>query len=83
VRFDRGLTARRLRAAWKLEASPAGRTSPQFICSRTVDRFGYQPGDFPIAEDLGCRSLALPFERRDRGTKVETVCRALREAIGG
>ena len=26
-----------------------------------VNQFGYQPGDYPVTEDLGRRSLALPF----------------------
>ncbi len=48
-----------------------------------VERFGYQPGDFPVAEDLGRRSLALPFSSVMLEAQVETVCRALREAISG
>ncbi len=30
-----------------------------------VEQFGFQPGDFPITEDLGRRGLALPFLGRD------------------
>jgi dTDP-4-amino-4,6-dideoxygalactose transaminase len=46
-----------------------------------VDRFGYRPGDFPIAEDLGRRSLALPFSGVMTEAQVDEVCRALREAM--
>ncbi len=46
-----------------------------------VERFGFQPGDFPITEDLGRRGLALPFSGVMSEAQVETVCRTLGEAI--
>lgn len=46
-----------------------------------VERFGYQPGDFPITEDLGRRGLALPFSGVMSEGQVEEVCRALAEAL--
>jgi dTDP-4-amino-4,6-dideoxygalactose transaminase len=46
-----------------------------------VERFGFQPGDFPITEDLGRRGLALPFSGVMSEAQVETVCQALAEAI--
>ncbi|MEZ0394823.1 MAG: DegT/DnrJ/EryC1/StrS family aminotransferase [Anaerolineales bacterium] len=46
-----------------------------------VERFGYQPGDFPVSEDLGRRSLALPFSGVMTEAMVEQVCRALVEAL--
>lgn len=46
-----------------------------------VERFGYQPGDFPITEDLGQRGLALPFSSVMTEVQVETVCQALQEII--
>ena len=42
-----------------------------------VERFGYQPGDFPITEDLGRRGLALPFSGVMSEAQVEQVCQAL------
>ena len=48
-----------------------------------VERFGYQPGDFPVAEDLGRRTLALPFSSVLTEAQVETVCGALGEAMAG
>lgn len=42
-----------------------------------VERFGYQPGDFPVTEDLGRRGLALPFSGVMSEGQVETVCQAL------
>lgn len=46
-----------------------------------VERFGYQPGDFPITEDLGRRGLALPFSGVMSEGQVEEVCQALAEAL--
>lgn len=46
-----------------------------------AELFGYQAGDFPVAEDLGRRSLALPFSGVMTEDEVETVCQALRRAI--
>jgi dTDP-4-amino-4,6-dideoxygalactose transaminase len=44
-----------------------------------VERFGFQPGDFPVTEDLGARGLAVPFSGRMTEDQVERVCRALAE----
>jgi dTDP-4-amino-4,6-dideoxygalactose transaminase len=38
-----------------------------------VERFGYQDGDFPVTEDLGKRSLALPFSSCMTAKQVELV----------
>ena len=46
-----------------------------------VDKFGYQPGDFPVTEDLGRRGLALPFSGMMTEDQVDLVCRVLAEAI--
>jgi dTDP-4-amino-4,6-dideoxygalactose transaminase len=46
-----------------------------------VERFGYQPGDFPITEDLGARGLALPFSGKMSEAQVETVCRAIQSIL--
>ncbi len=46
-----------------------------------VERFGYQPGDFPVTEELGRRGLALPFSSVMREEQVELVCSALAEAV--
>lgn len=45
------------------------------------ERFGYQPGDFPITEDLGARSLALPFSSVMTQDQVSLVCAELQRAI--
>jgi len=46
-----------------------------------VERFGYQPGDFPITEDLGRRGLALPFSGVMSEAQVEQVCQALADVL--
>ncbi len=46
-----------------------------------VERFGFQPGDFPITENLGQRGLALPFSGKMTESQVDLVCRALAESI--
>jgi len=46
-----------------------------------VERFGYRAGDFPVTDDLGSRSLALPFSGVMAEEQVEYVCAALRDEI--
>lgn len=46
-----------------------------------VEQFGYKEGDYPVTEDLGCRSLALPFSGVMKETQVDFVCSAIREII--
>lgn len=45
------------------------------------ERFGYQPGDYPITEDLGRRGLALPFSGVMTEEQVALVCKELEAAI--
>ncbi len=46
-----------------------------------VERFGYREGDFPVAEDLGKRSLALPFSGKMQESEVDYVCDHLHKAL--
>ena len=46
-----------------------------------VEQFGYKEGDYPVTEDLGHRSLALPFSGVMKETQVDFVCNATREII--
>lgn len=46
-----------------------------------AERFGYQPGDFPVTEDLGERGLALPFSGKMDEAQVEVVCSELRNIL--
>jgi perosamine synthetase len=45
------------------------------------EQFGYRRGEFPVAEDVAARSLALPFFTRLTEAQVERVCEALRELV--
>lgn len=45
------------------------------------DRFGFLPGDFPVSEDLGRRSLALPFSGVMSESQVDTVCRIIQSSM--
>jgi dTDP-4-amino-4,6-dideoxygalactose transaminase len=44
-------------------------------------RFGFKPGDFPVAERAGACALALPFFGLMTETQVDTACGALREVL--
>jgi perosamine synthetase len=46
------------------------------------ERFGYKGGEFPIAEKVAERSLALPFFTSMTESQVDRVCTALGEALG-
>ncbi len=46
-----------------------------------VTRFGYQVGDFPITEDLGKRSLAIPFSSVMTEEQVDYVCQSVGDVI--
>ncbi len=46
-----------------------------------VDRFGYRQGDFPVTEELGSRSLALPFSGVMTAEQVDMVVEALSAAL--
>jgi dTDP-4-amino-4,6-dideoxygalactose transaminase len=46
-----------------------------------VSRFGYKVGDFPVTEDLGRRSLALPFSSVMTESQVDYVCESIEYVI--
>ena len=45
------------------------------------ERFGHRPGEFPVAEDVAARSLALPFFPQMTEGQVARVADALAEVI--
>ncbi len=55
--------------------------SPIHLQTFYRERFGYQPGDFPVTERLGDESLALPFSGVMTEAEVDRVCFALRKAL--
>jgi dTDP-4-amino-4,6-dideoxygalactose transaminase len=46
------------------------------------ERFGFRQGQFPVAERVAERSLALPFFTSMTEAQVDRVCTALGEALG-
>jgi dTDP-4-amino-4,6-dideoxygalactose transaminase len=46
------------------------------------ERYGFQGGEFPFAERVAERSLALPFFTSMTESQVDRVCTALGEALG-
>jgi perosamine synthetase len=46
------------------------------------ERFGFVGGEFPVAERIAERSLALPFFTSMTESQVDRVCTALGEALG-
>jgi perosamine synthetase len=61
-------------------------SKPYFPCIHLMplyrERFGFSGGEFPIAEQVAERSLALPFFPAMGETEVERVGEALGEALG-
>ena len=47
------------------------------------ERFGFEEGQFPIAEDASARLLALPFFSTISEAEIDRVCEALAEALRG
>ena len=46
-----------------------------------ADQFGYKMGDFPVTEDLGLRSLALPFSSCMTEAQVNLVCDKIEQCL--
>lgn len=55
--------------------------SPIHLQPYMRDMFGYQVGDYPVTEELGRQSLAIPFSGSMTEEDVVYVCQALAEAI--
>ncbi|MBN2045936.1 MAG: DegT/DnrJ/EryC1/StrS family aminotransferase [Anaerolineales bacterium] len=46
-----------------------------------MEMFGYQPGEYPVTEDLGNRGIALPFSSVLTEDQVELVCEVLGDLL--
>jgi perosamine synthetase len=42
-----------------------------------MERFGYQPGNFPICEAVAARTIALPFHHELTESDVDRICAEL------
>ncbi len=82
IRVDEGIDRDKLALVLKEEGIPV---RPYFAPIHTqpymVNMFGYQRGDYPVTEDLGDRSLALPFSSRMTEEEVVTVCQSIADAL--
>ena len=82
VRVMNGISRDRLADCLEKEGIPV---RPYFLPIHLqpymVERFGYQPGDFLVTEDLGRRSLALPFSGLMTAEQVDLVCSKLEVCI--
>jgi dTDP-4-amino-4,6-dideoxygalactose transaminase len=78
IRFDKSID-RDIVAAELSEVGVPARPyfAPIHLQPYMVERFGYRAGDFPITEDLGHRSLALPFSGVMTESQVDYVCKQL------
>ena len=82
VRIDPAINRDRLAQILKSRGVPVRPYfSPIHLQPYMVSMFGYQPGDFPITEDLGERSLALPFSGKMTEAEVATVCQQMADAL--
>jgi dTDP-4-amino-4,6-dideoxygalactose transaminase len=45
------------------------------------ERFGYEPGAFPVTERVAASTLAIPFSSRLDDAQVDRVCEALVDAV--
>jgi perosamine synthetase len=45
------------------------------------EMFGYRHGDFPITEHIAERTIALPFFNHLKEEEIESVCKALADAV--
>ncbi len=55
--------------------------SPIHLQPYMRDFFGYQPGDFPVTEDLAARGLALPFSGKMTQEQVRVVAQAIKSTL--
>jgi len=58
----------------------AGVHYPPLHLHPAIQRLGFAPGDFPVAEDFAARALSLPIFPGMSDADVERVADAVREA---
>lgn len=82
VRFENHVNRDKLINSLREQGIPARPYfSPIHLQPYMVDRFGYQPGDFPITEVLGSQGLALPYSGVMTEEQVDYVCDTLINSI--
>ena len=82
IRFSQGIDRDKVAAELGQLGVPA---RPYFVPIHLqpymISRFDYKNGDFPITEDLGQRSLALPFSSVMTEEQVDYVCQSIEDVI--
>ena len=82
IRLDPSIDRREVMERMKSRGVPS---RPYFVPIHLqphyIERFGYQPSHYPVTEDLGQRSLALPFSGVMSEDDVAYVCEALRHSL--
>jgi dTDP-4-amino-4,6-dideoxygalactose transaminase len=82
VRLSGGVERARVIRALEQDGIPSrAYFTPIHLQPYMVERFGYRPGDFPVTEELGDRSLALPFSGVMTEAQVDLVCKSLERAM--
>jgi dTDP-4-amino-4,6-dideoxygalactose transaminase len=82
VRFDAKINRDALASRLEAKGVPARPYfAPIHLQPYMVERFGWREGDFPVTENLGRRSLAVPFSGVMSEEQVDYVCRTVREVI--
>ncbi|HIE25089.1 MAG TPA: DegT/DnrJ/EryC1/StrS family aminotransferase [Anaerolineales bacterium] len=82
VRFDKNINRDELAQKLIAKGIPVRPYfAPIHLQPYMVKQFGYQRGDFPITEDLGNRSLALPFSGVMSEAQVVQVCESIAELL--
>lgn len=82
IRLDEGIDRSALMASLEADGIPS---RPYFVPIHLQplyrERFGHGPGDFPITEQIGSTTLALPFFTEMSEEQVDYVCERLGVAI--
>lgn len=82
IRLEKGLDRTKVAARMEANGIPV---RPYFLPIHLqpymVKQFGYQTGDYPVTEDLGNRSMALPFSSSMTTRQVDEVCEGLGKSI--
>ena len=82
VRFDKSINRDELAQQLIAKGVPVRPYfAPIHLQPYMVKQFGYRRGDFPVTEDLGNRSLALPFSGVMSKEQVMRVCETIAELI--
>jgi UDP-4-amino-4-deoxy-L-arabinose-oxoglutarate aminotransferase len=69
---------------WRLQESGIGvavNYRPIHLLSFYRKTFGYREGDFPVAEDIGARTITLPLYPSLKEEEVKTVCSTLKNIL--